>query len=108
MTEMVIMLGAMSQSLVKELLEQWPDRQAVLADANCHDETLDLVAVHRWFQRNSIPVKHWRALIEGSNRRGLNVTAEDLLAAHATEPGEVRKKAALGNCSGGGLAEDAA
>lgn len=65
------------------LLERWPSRQAVYADAIAADPDLDQVAVHRWFQRGSIPVKYWSALIEGSRGRDNPVTADDLIAAHA-------------------------
>ena len=64
------------------LLLRWPDRQAVHADAMAADPDLDQVAVHRWFQRGSIPVKYWAALIEGSSKREKPVTADDLIAAH--------------------------
>lgn len=76
----------MTQVSVPELLSEWPDRHAIHADAKAADEQLDIVAVHRWFQRGSIPVKYWTALIEGGVRRGLNIDADRLLASHAPAP----------------------
>lgn len=83
MTNTVIMHRGMTQVSIPELLSEWPDRQAIYADAKAADQRLDIVAVHRWFQRGSVPVKYWRALIDGALRRGLNVSAERFLAAHA-------------------------
>lgn len=68
---------------VVEVLGRWEDRRAILADARAEDPSLDLIAVHRWVQRRSVPPRYWQALIAGASRRGLGVTAEDLARAHA-------------------------
>lgn len=64
-----------------EILELWPDRVAVWEDARAADEALALIAVHRWFQRRSVPARYWGALLAGARRRGLPVTAEDIVMA---------------------------
>jgi hypothetical protein len=79
----------MSKSRVIGILRLWPDRASVWEDARVADETLSIVAVHRWFQRGSVPARYWKALLAGAKRRGLAVTADDLVAAHA-----VRREAA--------------
>ena len=86
MTEMVIKVSVMSDRDVISLLELWPDRQAVLADARAANPSLGLVAIHRWFQRRSVPSAYWSVLIAGSGNRGLGVTADDLANAHARQP----------------------
>lgn len=73
---------------VTKLLKHWPDRQAIHTDATAADARLDLIAVHRWFQRKSIPVKYWPALIEGGRKRGFDVSAESLLSAHSSRAAE--------------------
>ena len=68
---------------VIRLLSLWPDRKAVHLDAAAADPSLDPIAVHRWFKRKSIPVKHWPALIDGARNRGFKLNADMLLAAHS-------------------------
>ena len=86
MTELVIDMGTMSTP-VKTLLSKCGSRQEVLADARTVDPDLDLVAVHRWHQRGSIPPKYWLAIVSGAKRRGNAVSVDDLAKAHAPEAG---------------------
>lgn len=74
----------MQEHPVTKLLSNWPTRQAVHEDARAADADLEMVAVHRWFQRGSVPSRYWRALLDGAAARGLSVIAEDFVAAHAT------------------------
>lgn len=86
MTIMVIICRVMAKQTVIALLSNWPDRRSVLEDARSVDPDLDLVAVHRWFQRGNIPVKYWSALIEGGRKRGHPFGASEFVNAHnATE-----------------------
>lgn len=82
MTDLVITDRAMKKSVV-EILCKWPDRQAVHEDASRADTSLNMVAVHRWFQRGNVPAKYWSALMDGAKRRGIAVTAEDIVSASA-------------------------
>lgn len=68
---------------VAGILSQWPSRRAVLEDARAADPDLEMVAVHRWFQRGSVPARHWSALMAGAKRRKLGVSIHDLAFAHA-------------------------
>lgn len=70
------------QHPVCEILSLWPTRRAVLDDARELEPTLDIVVVHRWFQRGSVPSKFWGVLIEGAARRSLRVHAHDFVKAH--------------------------
>lgn len=83
MTNMVIMTCLMMKQTVQDLLAKWPDRSAVFDDARCADQSLKMIAVHRWFQRGSISSKYWAALVAGAERRRLGVSAEALMHAHA-------------------------
>lgn len=75
----------MQEHPVTKLLSNWPTRQAVHEDARTADADLDMIAVHRWFQRGSIPARYWQALIDGARRRSLEIGADDFVAAHAPE-----------------------
>lgn len=78
------MLPPMENPVVK-ILSMWPDRQAVYADAVAADPALNMVAVHRWFQRGSVPAKYWSALIAGAKRREIDLSAEDVVLAHSSQ-----------------------
>ena len=78
------MLPPMENPVVK-ILSMWPDRQAVYADAVAADPSLNMVAVHRWFQRGSVPAKYWSALIAGARRRSIELTADDVVTAHSSQ-----------------------
>ena len=62
----------------KAIIQRWPTRQDLADDAG-----VDLFAVHRWFQRNSIPGKHDARLLAGARRRGVKVTAKELIEARS-------------------------
>lgn len=83
MTELVIMVWGMTHPVTK-ILEKWPDRASVHSDALGANSGLDMVAVHRWFARKSIPPRYWSALIAGGKKRGIRVKSDDLAEAHAT------------------------
>lgn len=93
MTKSVIMFGAMKNPVVN-ILAKWPDRQALYADALAADPDLNMVAVHRWFQRGSVPAKYWAALITGAKMRQIELTAEDVVAAHAAAADQDKRGAA--------------
>lgn len=78
------MLPLMENPVVK-ILSMWPDRQAVYADAVAADPSLNMVAVHRWFQRGSVPAKYWSALIAGAKRREIDLSADDVVLAHSSQ-----------------------
>lgn len=76
-------MAAMEPRTVKDLFQRWPNRSAVLEDVVVSSPDLELVAVHRWAQRNAIPPKYWAAIIAGARRRGIALTADQLVKIHA-------------------------
>lgn len=82
MTDLVIMVTSMDKP-VTQILAKWPSRRAVLDDARAADPDLQMVAVHRWFKRGSVPPRHWTALMAGAKRRKLGVSLADMAFAHA-------------------------
>lgn len=79
MTKSVIMVGVMDHP-VTELLAKWPSRRAIRDDARAAEPGLELVAVHRWFSRHTIPSRYWRSLIDGAVARGMG-SPEQMMAA---------------------------
>lgn len=69
-----------------DILGRWPSRRAVLDDARAANPALELVAVHRWFQRGSIPGEYDAALIRGADRRGFGLHPQELVNARAKHP----------------------
>lgn len=86
MTKSVIKRGMAYDHPVLEILNRWPDRQAVFEDVKRDDPEIDMIAVHRWFQRCSVPPSRWRALLHGARRRGIYLIADELIEAHAPQP----------------------
>ena len=73
----------MEKITVSKLLQRWPDRKAVWEDARAANPNLQLIGVHRWFPRESVPPGYWMALIAGAKRRNIYLTLEELAQAHA-------------------------
>lgn len=63
---------------VAAILDRWPSRVAVAEDA-----AVSVARVHKWAPSNSIPAKYHLSLLEGAARRGIALTAEELVRAHA-------------------------
>lgn len=63
---------------VAAILSQWPARQSIADDLG-----IELIVVHRWVQRGSIPPKYWLGLLQSAARREIPVTADDLVIAHS-------------------------
>jgi len=60
---------------VRRLLSQWPSREAVAADA-----CVEPIAVYRWEKRGRIPGRHFPRLLKGAQSRGIELTADELVA----------------------------
>ena len=65
------------------ILKRWPSRQDVYEDALAANPKLGMVAVHRWFQRGSLPAKYDGALLDGAERRGIGLHHRELIKARA-------------------------
>ena len=83
MTELVIITVFMKNHPVNLLLEKWPSRRDVLDDARAANPDLEMIAVHRWFKRHSVPSGYWDALINGAKSRKLRLKEGDFTKAHA-------------------------
>lgn len=73
----------MRQNDVVSLLKRWPNRKSVFDDVRKANPDLQMIAVHRWFSRASVPSGYWMALIEGAKRRNIYLTTDELAQAHA-------------------------
>lgn len=73
----------MSTHPVVAILFRWPSRKDVHADVRKDFPDLDMVAVHRWFSRCSVPVRYWNALSAGARRRKIDLSLEELVEAHS-------------------------
>ena len=65
------------------ILSRWPSRRAVHEDALLANPELDPVAVHRWFQRGSLPPKYDVALLQGADRRGIGLHPMEIATARS-------------------------
>lgn len=82
---MVIIRGGMEKHPVIKILKRMGGRRQIHADAKQDDPDIELIAVHRWFQRKSVPSARWAALIAGAKARGIKITTDELLEAHKGE-----------------------
>lgn len=73
----------MAEHSVIQILEKWNSRREVLEDVRRVDPDIEMIAVHRWYQRKSIPASRWPALIRGAKRRKIKLTLDELAEAHA-------------------------
>ena len=97
MTTLVIMVWPMTQTHpILSILNLWPSRRAVLDDVNAslpESRKLDMVAIHRWFQRKSIPSEYDASLIDGASNRNIALNWRELMearAAHTDQHGHDR------------------
>jgi hypothetical protein len=49
----------------------------------------DYTTVASWQRRRSIPVRHWPGILALAERKGVTLSTDDLLAAHAEKDGAV-------------------
>lgn len=68
---------------VAEIISRWPTRRDLHADCKAVKPDVDLYAIHRWYQRGSINAHFWRAMLDGAKARGISLTADELIDAHA-------------------------
>ena len=65
-------------STIIEILDRWGSRKAVADDLG-----VSPARVHKWPSSNSIPAKYHLGLIEAAARRGISLTADELVRAHS-------------------------
>lgn len=69
----------------RSIIELWPSREAMAADTGAAAST-----VSKWWQRNSVPVEWWSAILLTDVACANGLTAELLTALAAREPVEAR------------------
>jgi len=74
---------------IVDILSRWPSRRAVYEDALVADPELDMIAVHRWFQRGSLPPKYDHALLDGADRRGIGLHPLEIARARSAHTDRV-------------------
>lgn len=67
---------------VRDIIDLWPSRSALADDIHADDDSVTLQAVHKWAQRNSIPSRYHAVLLRAAPRRGVELSADVLVAAH--------------------------
>lgn len=63
---------------ILSILHKWPSRQALAEDLG-----LDVIVVHRWHQRTSIPAKYDTRLLDAASRRNIPLLWRELMDARA-------------------------
>lgn len=78
--------GAPARS-VRDVIDLWPSRKAMADEVEAAggggaDETVTVERVHKWAKRGLIPATYHGRILRAAAKRGLTLTAEDLVAAH--------------------------
>jgi hypothetical protein len=68
---------------VREIIDLWPSRSALVEDIRTEDDSVTLDVVHKWAQRNSIPAGYHALVLGAGLRRAIALTADEIVAAHA-------------------------
>ncbi|MFH5773565.1 hypothetical protein ACHFJ0_04880 [Paracoccus sp. NGMCC 1.201697] len=68
---------------ITAILQRWETRRDVYEDARAANPDLDMVAVHRWFKRGSLPPKYDAALLQGAERRGIGLHPMEIVKARS-------------------------
>lgn len=86
------MLGVMSDTPVKDLIEQWPSRAALAADlAGLIGTSVPVDRVHKWAQSNAIPAWFHAHVVVAGRKRGIEITFEKMALIHAMRPSVASK-----------------
>lgn len=63
---------------ISDLIAAWPKRAALAMDIGV---TVD--RVHKWAQSNTIPARYQKAVLDAAERRGIALSAEELVRLNA-------------------------
>lgn len=63
---------------ILDILNRWPSRRAMAADVG-----KDIIVIHRWFQRESIPPEYDATLIDAAAQRGIDLGERELMDARS-------------------------
>lgn len=67
------------ENTVEGIIDLWPRQEDLAADCG-----VERVAVSRWKERSRIPAKHFPAMLSSASRRGISLTAEQIVRAAET------------------------
>lgn len=94
-TEQSGQVAATPPRSVRDVIGLWPSRKAMAdeveaAGAGGPDEAVTVERVHKWAKRGVIPATYHGRVLRAASRRGINLTADDLVALHdpTTTPDE--------------------
>lgn len=92
MEETSITVGGMSDTPVKDLIEQWPSRAALAADlADIIGTSVPVDRVHKWAQSDSIPAWFHAHVVAAGHKRGIEISFEKMALIHAMKPAGILK-----------------
>lgn len=69
------------QLSIADIIALWPRQEDLASDCG-----VGRFAVIRWKQRNSIPAKYFAAMLSAAERRGIELTADQLATAAFVPP----------------------
>lgn len=74
-------------SNIRDLINLWPSRAALLADLQsaCPTLPMSIHRINKWAETNSIRAQYHFAVLRAAQLRGLNVTADLIVALHAPD-----------------------
>jgi hypothetical protein len=71
----------------RDIINLWPTRAALAEDISAViATTVSSGKVHKWAANQSIPAMYHDAVVRAAHRRGYDLSAERLMAAHAFRP----------------------
>lgn len=94
----IIVRGMDTKHPVQEIIERWPSRRALCDDINAglpEGRRIDLVAVHRWHQRKSIPGQYDGLILASASMREIPLEWRELMDArsvHNDQDGHAAEK----------------
>ena len=78
--------GRARQWSVRDVIGLWPSRKAMADDVEAagggEAESVTVERVHKWAIRGVIPAPYHGRVLRAATRRGFELTASDLVAAH--------------------------
>lgn len=81
-----IVFGMMTH---RDIVNLWPTATALASDIGASE-----ITVRQWRNRNSIPARHWQAVLRAADERGLNLCSDDLINGVGASPAPTGSEAA--------------
>lgn len=71
---------------VRSIIDLWPNRSELAADVSRDGDAVTVAQVNKWAQRGSIPAIFHARLLRAADKRGFDLTARAIVAAHDCRP----------------------